>query len=409
VVVAGYGIVFVVGRSILRSEYINHHQDVVSSLLAEFTPDSSLKSLHRHKNLSAVVIQGAEPLEPIVYTDASNRTWITSIVPIFSSQGDSYLKVREDITSVTQRHQRLLFLMLFTASASLLFVALMLRLVMWRGLILPFTLLTLELDDLEINSLGSHFIDSDSHPAEFQSIVESINQFQSRLSMSWKRERQFIDGAAHELRTPITVVSTTVQRLLSNETYSATAKDSLRLLLAESSRLGDLLNSMLDFARADAGRLSLSMGFIDPEVFLLDAFERLQGLSAERLQLQAPQQEEFPAVQFDPQRLHQCLAALVENALRYSPGIVHMALSKTNDRVIFHVRDCGQGIPVDERELVVKRFFRGTSSIGTRGSGIGLAIVNELADLMNASLVIENRCSGGADIQIQFICESALA
>ena len=68
VVVAGYASIFIVGRSVLRSEFIYHHKDVVSSLLVEFTPNSSLKSLHRHKNLSAVVIQGAEPWEPIVYT-----------------------------------------------------------------------------------------------------------------------------------------------------------------------------------------------------------------------------------------------------------------------------------------------------------------------------------------------------
>ena len=116
----------------------------------------------------------------------------------------------------------------------------------------------------------------------------------------------------------------------------------------------------------------------------------------------AATQTVVPMIHADEQRLHQCLAALVENALRYSSGFVDMALSIHHEHVVFHVIDQGRGIPEQERDNVLQRFVRGTTSIGTRGSGMGLAIVNDLMMLMNGMFEIDNSPSGGADIQLKF-------
>ncbi|AII50040.1 hypothetical protein KR52_12985 [Synechococcus sp. KORDI-52] len=291
-------------------------------------------------------------------------------------------------------------MMIFTASASVLVAALLLRLVIWRGLVIPLNDLSREMDCVEADSLGSRLIDLKLHPSEFQHIVHAFNDLQSRLSSSWQRERQFVDGVAHELRTPITVLTSSAERLL--EEAPCSTQSSIDLILAESHRLADLLNVMLDFARVDAGRLALSIELIDPELFQIHAFERLQGLSPHRIRLAAPTQTVVPMIHADEQRLHQCLAALVENALRYSSGFVDMALSIHHEYVVFHVIDQGKGIPEKERDNVLQRFVRGTTSIGTRGSGMGLAIVNDLMMLMNGMLVIDNVQAGGGDVQLKF-------
>ena len=159
---------------------------------------------------------------------------------------------------------------------------------------------------------------------------------------------------------------------------------------------------MLDSARVDAGRLALAVDDLEPEAMLLEAFERLQGLAPDRLQLAPSVEVDLPRIHADSDRLHQCLAALVDNALRYSDGFVQLAASAFLNGVILHVRDQGPGIPVAERDQVLERFVRGSTASGTQGSGLGLPIVHDLMQAMQGQLVISEALGGGADLQLRF-------
>ena len=92
----------------------------------------------------------------------------------------------------------------------------------------------------------------------------------------------------------------------------------------------------------------------------------------------------------------------MENALRYSGDVVELAVAQRGDSVAFHVLDRGPGIAADERDKVLERFARGRAAVGTRGSGIGLAVVTVLMTAMGAVLVIKDREGGGADIALRF-------
>ena len=230
--------------------------------------------------------------------------------------------------------------------------------------------------------------------------MEAFNQLQARLSEAWQRERRFVDGVAHELRTPITVISSHAQRLQAAPLQNSPA--ALALIAAEAKRLGELIAVMLDFARVDAGRLALAVDDLDPEALLLEAFERLQGLAPERLQLAPSVEDDLPRIRADADRVHQCLVALVDNSLRYSEGSVQLALSASPNGVTLYVRDQGPGIPVAERDQVLERFARGSTATGTQGSGLGLAIVNDLMRAMQGELLIRDAPGGGADMQLRF-------
>ena len=182
---------------------------------------------------------------------------------------------------------------------------------------------------------------------ELQPIVEAFNQLQSRLAEAWQRERRFVDGVAHELRTPITVISGLAQSLQAELPQASQAK--LALIAAEAERLGELVTVMLDLARSDAGRLKLELVTLDPELAVLDAYERLQALVPDRLRLAPSSEAEIPRIKVDAERLQQCLAALVDNALKYSAGEVQLAVSAAGDGVTLHVCDQGPGIPEGER------------------------------------------------------------
>jgi signal transduction histidine kinase len=110
----------------------------------------------------------------------------------------------------------------------------------------------------------------------------------------------------------------------------------------------------------------------------------------------------LPLINVDGQRLQQCFAALVDNALKFSTAAVTLSVELAHGCVVFHVIDSGPGIPMEEREEVLERFSRGSSSIGTRGSGIGLATANLLMDAMQGALLIADAPGGGADLQLRF-------
>ena len=400
-VVAGYVALFAFGSSLAEAERLDRHQRLVAQIRNGLNTGELSLPLSPGLGVEAALVPGELGQEvPTIYS-IDGASWLTSRSRLFSLPSvQGVLEVRQNITASIQSQRRDELLLIAAAGMSLLLVSLLFRLVLWRGLIKPLQFLADELACLSADSLGQRSLDPVGQSRELQPIVEAFNQLQSRLAEAWQRERRFVDGVAHELRTPITVISGHAQSLQVELPEASKAK--VALIAAEAERLGELVTVMLDLARSDAGRLTLELETLDPELVVLDAYERLQSLAPARLRLAPSSEAEISFITADVERLQQCLAALVDNALRYSFGAVHLAVSASDDIVILHIRDQGPGIPEAERAQVLERFVRGSTSIGTRGSGIGLATVQVLMESMQGKLLIADAPGGGADIQLCF-------
>jgi signal transduction histidine kinase len=240
-------------------------------------------------------------------------------------------------------------------------------------------------------------------PAELRPIAAAFGALQQRLATAWERERSFSDGAAHELRTPITLISGQAQSLL-RQPLPDPQRQAVAAIIREAQYMGQLVGQLLDLSRQDGGRLQLLLQPLDPEALVLEAFDRLRPLAPRRLLL-APAAESAPPapVAADRERLLQCLSALVDNALAYSSGPVELAVSQADTAVVWHVRDRGPGVPHDERSLIFRRFVRGTAAALApehRGSGLGLALVRLLMQAMGGDVAVADREGGGADFQL---------
>ena len=110
----------------------------------------------------------------------------------------------------------------------------------------------------------------------------------------------------------------------------------------------------------------------------------------------------LPALWADADRLQQCLQELISNALAYASGAIQLDAQQQGDQLVLHVLDQGPGIPQAEWPLVLQRFRRGRSAAGTRGTGIGLALVDEWMRAMGGDVVIAEAPGGGADLQLRF-------
>ena len=401
-VVAGYILLMVLSSAFADLQRRERHQRLVQSLAPQAQAGRLDSVLLRSFGLqvSLLPLGPAEPLR--LQTDSSGERWLVSTSRLSLADGEQrWLELRQNVTQSLEQQRRSQLLLIAAAGVSILFTAILLRPLLRRGLVVPLNDFDQQLQRLEADNLGENLLDPATQPQELRAIALAFNNLQQRLAAAWKRERAFVDGVTHELRTPITVISGYSQRLQRQE-LSASAERSAQMISSEARRMADLLNVMRDLARIDAGKLVVRFEPLDPGEQLLNAYESSLSLAQGRVRLIPPTTEALPDLMADPLWVQQCLQELIRNALLYSSGDVNLLVEPAGDWLVLHVLDHGVGIALSERSLVLQRFKRGSSSTGTRGMGIGLPLAYELMNVMGGELVIAEVSGGGADMQLRF-------
>ena len=401
-VVAGYVLLLALNGALADLQRRQQHQRLVDYFAVQAKKAKVDTPSLFDFGLKAYVLSYGPALKPRLETGSNGTQWLVSRSPYQIASGETrWLELRQNVTSSLEQQRVTQLLLVAAAGVSILFTALLLRPVLRRGLVVPLKDLDQQLQRLKAENLGEILLDPAMQPQELRSIALAFNNLQLRLAEAWTRERVFVDGVTHELRTPITVISGYSQRI-QRQALPASAEHSAQRISAEAKRMADLLNMMRDLARIDAGKLVVQLEPLDPGEQLLNAYEASFSLAQGRVQLPLPGPEILPALMADPERLQQCLQALIGNALLYSVGAVRLKAEQDGDWLVLHVLDQGAGIDEAERSLVMQRFKRGSSSAGTRGTGIGLPLVQELIRAMAGELVIADSSDGGADLQLRF-------
>lgn len=333
---------------------------------------------------------------------AGGRHYLCSSERLNFSDRPGLLRVLEDISADVESQRTVLLLLLAAAGASSLFISMLLRLV-FRRTLRPLDQLSTQLGQIDAESLEQTRLTATGQPEELQPIVVAFNALLDRLAAGRQRQQAFVDGVAHEMRTPITLISGYAQSLRRHAVAAgqpdADALAPLARIEAEGQRMGRLVADLLDIAREDAGRLELRRAPLDVDEALLEAFERLSLLAGGRLRLHPPPDDDALAMG-DAERLQQCLTNLVENAIKYTPANqpIELLRSSTDTQVIVHVRDHGPGVAMADRERIFQRFVRASSAAS--GSGIGLAVVKLLMERMGGAVRVCEAPGGGAEFRL---------
>jgi signal transduction histidine kinase len=233
---------------------------------------------------------------------------------------------------------------------------------------------------------------------EVGELARAFNRMTAELAETDRLRRDLVANVSHELRTPLGAL----QALLENVVDGVSEPDAetLRTMLAQTRRLGRLVSQLLDLSRLEAGEQPFDMRAFAPR-------DLLEG-AAREARLHAPEDIVFsieaPAalqVEGDPERIHQVVMNLVENAVRYSPRPGHVTLraaSGDDHTIVLEVDDEGPGIAPDELERVFERFYRGDGRRGADGggAGLGLAIARWIVDLHGGTIRAERRAPQGS-------------
>jgi PAS domain S-box-containing protein len=217
----------------------------------------------------------------------------------------------------------------------------------------------------------------------------------------------FVATVSHELRTPLAAIRGAALTLLRSDLE---VDDELRSRLLEivgdeSSRLAETVNDLLLASHLDSGRLQLRIESCDARELAEGVLDAARTHLPEEITLSLDASGRLPAVAADRGQLHQVLANLVDNAIKYSPdgGPVHLLIEPRGSRMRFTVTDQGLGIPRGELQRVFEKFYRLDPDMtrGIGGTGLGLYICRELVRMMRGRVWVDSREGKGSAFHVE--------
>jgi two-component system OmpR family sensor kinase len=222
---------------------------------------------------------------------------------------------------------------------------------------------------------------------EVSRLGRTLNEMLARIEGGLARERRFVADASHQLRTPLSLLTTELELALRSARSPAEMREALASAAESTAWLSRLTDDLLLLARADDGRVPLKAEELDVTDLARRVGER-HGVRVEAEPL---------VLRGDALRLEQALSNMVDNALRYGGGEVMLTAARSNGCAELHVLDEGGGFPEDFLAHAFERFSRAEAA-ALDGSGLGLAIVATIARAHGGEAHAENRPGGGADV-----------
>ena len=237
---------------------------------------------------------------------------------------------------------------------------------------------------------------------EIGELCDTINYMASELSQAQNLKNDFISSVSHELRTPLTAIRGWGETAkMSLGTDDELVRRGLDVVLSESDRLSSLVEELLDFSRMETGRLTLTSQPINVTAILAESVDMYTELAKKQeieLVLTNPYNELI--VMGDRDRLKQVFINIIDNAVKYTVGAGQVLVSADIEEacVRITVTDTGVGIPAQDLDRVKEKFYKANKTV--RGSGIGLAVADEIIKQMNGLLFIESTENVGTSVTI---------
>ena len=275
------------------------------------------------------------------------------------------------------------------------FAVIALLLWFWRNVTDPIERLTEFADTIADGRYGSQM--ENTRTDEIGQLTEAINYISQQTAAADKTRTEFISQVSHELRTPLTAITGWAETIAYDEAVQGDSLRGIQIISREAERLTGMVMELLEFTRIQDGRFNLRIELLDISAELEDAmFTYGELLRQAGVELEyVPSEAEIPLIPGDPERLKQVFLNLLDNASKHGGEgkKVEVAIRQKGESVWITVRDHGRGIPEAELPHVKEKFYKGSSK--NRGTGIGLAVCDEIVTRHGGELRVEN-AEGGA-------------
>lgn len=250
---------------------------------------------------------------------------------------------------------------------------------------------------------GTYGIQIQTHyDDEIGELADAINEMSIQINQNEKMQTEFISSLSHELRTPLTAITGWSETLLAGDDLNADTRRGMRIISRETKRLTEMVVDLLDFTRIQDDRMTLNIeqtdirGEFEDTVYMYGSRLSREGITLEY----EDTEEDIPEVSCDPKRMRQVFLNILDNAAKHGGEgkRIEASIACEQEQIVVRIRDYGSGIPEDELPLVKKKFYKGSSK--ARGTGIGLAVCDEIVLMHGGTLELSNAQGGGTLVTI---------
>ena len=381
-------------RSVLELQFINVSGELVASSygiwpgMAPSTPD--ILNAISNQTISTYIGDEATTGERIMAVST----------PIL--YGDQVLGVLRFVTATRIMDLQIAMISLFSLIALILILVILFLIGNYyiHSILVPLSEIVEKAKKISGGSYGIQI--SKRYNDEIGELTDTINEMSLRLNENEKVQTEFISSLSHELRTPLTAINGWSETILGDDNLDPNTRRGVRIIQRESDRLTGMVMDLLDFTRIQDGRMNLNMEMVDLRAEFEDAvFMYGSRLSQEGIELvYLENDQDVPELSCDPKRMRQVFLNILDNAAKHGGEgkRIEAEIGYDNGYVRVKIRDFGPGIPVDDLSLVKKKFYKGSSK--ARGSGIGLAVCDEIVQMHGGMLTLENASGGGTEVHI---------
>ncbi len=236
---------------------------------------------------------------------------------------------------------------------------------------------------------------------EIGELCDAINAMALELQENEKMKNDFISSVSHELRTPLTAIKGWAETLMDDSVDRETTRKGIGVIIKESERLSGMVEELLDFSRLQSGRLKLTLTKLDLVAELSDAVLMFtERARQEGIALHYDEPMDILPIMGDPNRLRQVFVNILDNAIKYSDAgdSVTILVKTGDDKAIILIQDTGIGIAPEDLPKIKTRFYKANAT--RRGSGIGLAVADEIVSMHGGVLSIDSREGIGTTVSI---------
>jgi signal transduction histidine kinase len=232
---------------------------------------------------------------------------------------------------------------------------------------------------------------------EIQLLATSVNDLLSRLETAFESQERFVADASHQLKTPLTILKGEISLLIKNQNLDAEAKSTLSSIQDEVSQLSRMVENLLLLARVEAGVESFKFSTVRLEEIVMNEISRHEKWAAiKKIRIRPTFDEHSDSFEVigHEDLLSVLVQNLIENAIKYSPenSQIEIRLIRGPLTTTLEVLDQGSGVADAEKSLIFNRLYRSTKTDAKiPGSGLGLALSRQIADLHRAKLSVGNR------------------
>jgi len=246
---------------------------------------------------------------------------------------------------------------------------------------------------------------SKKYDDEIGELCDTVNYMAEELDNSEKIKNEFISSVSHELRTPLTAIKgwAETMQICDVESDLSTIKKGLNTIVKEAARLSWIVDELLDFSSIKEKRINLIKEKIDILAELGEAVYMFKDRAQnEKKSLMYNEPKILPPILGDKNRIRQVFINIIDNALKYTSegGGVSVTAGVSGNMVYVSVTDNGCGIPAEHLPNVTKKFYK--ANYLKRGSGIGLAVVDEIVTLHGGNLDIISEEDFGTTVTVSF-------